>query len=69
MVKTSFANAEGVGLIPGPGAKTPHAAWHWEQVLVEQHRLRARAQQRKHRRKLLYISTQRGISHEHYPNQ
>ena len=27
MVKTSLSNAGGVGLIPGCGAKIPHASW------------------------------------------
>ena len=27
MVKTSPSNAEGVGSIPGRGAKIPHASW------------------------------------------
>ena len=27
VVKTSPSNAEGVGLIPGQGAKIPHALW------------------------------------------
>ena len=69
VVKTSLSNAGSVGLIPGPGAKTPHAAGHWEHVLVKQQKLCARARQRKHRRKLSYTSTQRGINHEHYPSQ
>ena len=36
MGKTSLCNAGGVGLIPGQGAKIPHASWPKEQNMKQQ---------------------------------
>ena len=30
VVKTPSSNAEGLGLISGPGIKIPHATWVWQ---------------------------------------
>ena len=35
VVKTSPSNAGGVGLIPGPGAKIPHASWPQNQTIKQ----------------------------------
>ena len=41
VAKTSPSNAEGIGSIPGQGAKTPHASWpkkpkHNTEVILQQ---------------------------------